>query len=36
MQNSIKRLFNLREIPQPHDAADALGMAYIAKILYKL
>jgi len=30
MQKTIKKIFNLEEIPQPHDAADALAMAYIA------
>jgi Holliday junction resolvasome RuvABC endonuclease subunit len=31
MQNTIKKIFSLEEIPQPHDAADALAMAYIVK-----
>lgn len=30
MQKSIKKIFDLEELPQPHDAADALAMAYIA------
>lgn len=29
MQKAVKRIFNLSELPQPHDAADALAMAYI-------
>ena len=35
MQKKTQKLFNLSKIPEPHDAADALGMAYIAKILTK-
>jgi Holliday junction resolvasome RuvABC endonuclease subunit len=30
MQNTIKKLFSLEEVPQPHDAADALAMALLA------
>jgi len=30
MQKTVKKLFSLKELPQPHDAADALAMAYIA------
>jgi crossover junction endodeoxyribonuclease RuvC len=30
VQENIKRIFNLEEIPKPDDAADALGMAITA------
>jgi len=30
MQKTVQKIFNLSEIPQPHDAADALAMAWIA------
>ncbi len=30
MQKTIKKIYDLAELPEPHDAADALGMAYIA------
>lgn len=30
MQKTIKKLFQLEELPQPHDAADALAMAMLA------
>ena len=30
MQKTTQKLFNLAEIPKPHDAADALAMSYIA------
>ena len=30
MQNTIKKVFLLEEIPEPHDAADALAMALLA------
>jgi len=36
MQKTVKKLFYLKELPQPHDAADALWMAYIAMRRYKL
>ena len=29
IQKTIQKIFNLEELPQPHDAADALAMAYI-------
>jgi Holliday junction resolvasome RuvABC endonuclease subunit len=29
MQKTVQKIFDLAEIPQPHDAADALAMAYI-------
>ena len=35
MQKKTQKLFNLSKLPEPHDAADALGMAYIAMILTK-
>jgi len=34
MQKTIKKIFELEELPQPHDAADALSMAYIASKKY--
>ncbi len=34
IQRSVQRLFNLVEMPQPHDAADALWMAWIALKTY--
>jgi len=30
IQKTIQKIFLLEEFPQPHDAADALSMAYIA------
>jgi len=30
MQKTTQKIFNLAELPQPHDAADALWMAFIA------
>jgi len=33
MQKKVQKIFNLSKLPEPHDAADALGMAYIAKML---
>jgi len=30
MQKTTQKIFNLAELPQPHDAADALAMAFIA------
>lgn len=32
MQKTVQKLYSLKEIPQPHDAADALWMAYIASL----
>ena len=29
MQKTVKKLFKLTQLPQPHDAADALWMAYL-------
>ena len=34
MQKTIKKIFELEEVPEPHDAADALAMAYIASKKY--
>lgn len=31
MQTTIKKLFHLSELPQPHDAADALGLCWLVK-----
>lgn len=36
MQKTIKKIFELEEIPEPHDAADALAMAYIASKSFKI
>jgi crossover junction endodeoxyribonuclease RuvC len=30
IQKTVKKIFKLQELPQPHDAADALWMAYLA------
>jgi len=32
MQNAIKLLFRLSDIPKPDDAADALGIAYLTAL----
>lgn len=32
VQRTIKRFYNLQDIPEYNDAADALGFAYLAKI----
>ncbi len=32
MQTTIKRLFWLKKLPEPHDIADALGMAWISLV----
>jgi Holliday junction resolvasome RuvABC endonuclease subunit len=29
LQNAIKMIFDLEEIPKPDDAADAIGLAYM-------
>gem|GEM_PF-3349557 len=29
LQNAIKMIFRLEEIPKPDDAADAIGLAYM-------
>jgi len=34
MQKTVKKIFELEEVPEPHDAADALAMAYIASKKY--
>ena len=32
VQKTIRRFYNLQDIPEYNDAADALGLAYLAKI----
>lgn len=32
MQITVQKIYSLKEVPQPHDAADALWMAYIASL----
>lgn len=32
LQNAIKMLFKMREIPKPDDAADAIGLAYMGAL----
>jgi len=36
LQNAIKILFRLTEIPKPDDAADAIGLAYMGALNTKL
>ncbi|MEF2175486.1 MAG: crossover junction endodeoxyribonuclease RuvC [Candidatus Absconditabacteria bacterium] len=32
VQSYIKKIFNLKNLPEYDDAADALGLAYLSKI----
>lgn len=35
VQTMIQRLYNLKELPQPHDAADALGLCWMVGKIHK-
>lgn len=35
IQKTVKKIFKLKDLPKPHDAADALAMAFICMKLYK-